>query len=229
MEKLIYLLGRPEDVSAETLNADLHNTAIAQLKALGATRIRACIRDEHVEPAAAKRQGELSDSVWCYLSLWVPSRTKHPLLKAALEPVSSYLHGYAVAESEQLFHEFQSDGSRVEGMNEVVLFRKPESMDRAAWLQIWLESHTQVAIETQSTFGYIQHLVGDALDPDAPHFDAIVEENFPAGAMNSDEVFYDSEGNPEQLQERVKTMIDSVLRFIDMESIQVMPMSEYNF
>ena len=227
MEKLIYLLGEPTGESIEALDASLRGEIIPALLALGASRIRTCIRDAHVEPAQAKRMGEIAQQTSCYLSLWAPSRSLHSKISPLLSPLGSFLYGYTAAESEQLFHDFEADGSRVEGMNEVVCFRKPDDQNREEWLDTWLNSHGQIAIDTQSTFGYIQHIVGDILEPGSPRFDAFVEENFPAAAMNSDEAFYDAKG--EELQQRMDGMIQSVIRFIDMESIQVMPMSEYNF
>ena len=114
-------------------------------------------------------------------------------------------------------------------MNEVVMFRKPEDVDRADFLDVWLGSHTQIAIDTQSTFGYVQNIVGDTLDPGSPWFDAIVEENFPEAAMTSQEAFYNAVGNEALYKEREKIMIDSVVRFIDFASMERMPLSEYNF
>ena len=55
-------------------------------------------------------------------------------------------------------------GERVYGMCHVVFFRKPEAMARDQWLQVWQGSHTAVAIETQSTFGYRQNVVVRTLD-----------------------------------------------------------------
>jgi hypothetical protein len=54
-----------------------------------------------------------------------------------------------------------------------------------------------------------------------------VEENFPPGAMTSDHDFYDTDGDDEQLQQRMTEMMNSCVRFIDFESIDVIPMSEY--
>ena len=227
MEKLIYLLGQPEGSDREQLKRELHDTAIPALQKAGAGHIRSCVRDASMAPAERLRRGEMAEQTWCYLSLWAPSRTHHPALRQWLQTCASFLHAYAVSESEQLFHDFQPDGSRVEGMNQVVCLRKPEQQDRADFLANWLESHTQIAIDTQSTFGYIQNIVVDAIEPGSPHYDGIVEENFPAAAMSSDEGFYDAEG--EELQQRIEGMIASCIRFIDLESIQVMPMSEYNF
>ena len=163
------------------------------------------------------------------VSLWVNSRVISPRLLSVFSAVSGFQHGYAVAESGQLFHDYETDGSRVAGMNQIALFKRPDTLSREEWLSIWLESHTKVAIDTQSTFGYRQHIVGDILTDDAPHFDAIVEENFPAAAMTSMEAFYDAVGDEEKFTQRLGEMIASVSRFIDMGSLQVLPTSEYNF
>ncbi|MEM8548805.1 MAG: hypothetical protein AAGF46_11670, partial [Pseudomonadota bacterium] len=204
MEKLIYILGQPEGQSVEDLFEALTKAHIPALIELGAKNIRACVRDSHVAPAEPLRGGQLAGELWCYLALWVNSRVLHTQIEELLAPSASFVYGYAVAESEHLFHEYANDGSRVDGMNEVVMFRKPEGVDRPTFLQTWLHSHTQIAIETQSTFGYVQNIVGDTLDENAPWFDAIVEENFPDAAMTSPEAFYDAVGNTTLYQEREK-------------------------
>jgi hypothetical protein len=92
---------------------------------------------------------------------------------------------------------------------------------------VWQGSHTQVAIDTQATFGYRQNLVVRGIGEDTPAFDAIVEENFPPEAMTSDHAFYDTGGDEALLAERMTAMMESCARFIDFESIDVVPMSEY--
>ncbi len=54
-----------------------------------------------------------------------------------------------------------------------------------------------------------------------------MEENFPPEAMTSDHAFYATGGDEALLQARLKAMMDSCVRFIDFESIDVLPMSEY--
>ena len=56
------------------------------------------------------------------------------------------------------------------------------------------------AIETQSTFGYVRNEIVRALTPDAPRWHAIVEENFPLGALTDPAVFYDAAGDPAKLR-----------------------------
>jgi hypothetical protein len=137
---------------------------------------------------------------------------------------------YLVAEAEPLVSQRahpSEPGERVYGMCHVVFFRKPASLPREAWLSVWKESHTRVAIDTQSTFGYRQNVVVRALGEDVLPFDAIVEEHFPPEAMASDHAFYDTDGDEALLQARVTAMMESCARFIDFEHIDVIPMSEY--
>ena len=137
---------------------------------------------------------------------------------------------YLVAEAEPLVSQRKhpaAPGDRGYGMCQVVFFSKPSHLSREDWLALWQGSHTQVAIDTQSTFGYRQNLVVHPVGEDTPAFDAIVEENFPPEAMSSDHAFYDTGGDETLLGQRMTAMMESCSRFIDFESIDVVPMSEY--
>jgi len=117
-------------------------------------------------------------------------------------------------------------GERVHGFCQVALLQRPERLMKEEWLSIWQQSHTQVAIETQSTFGYRQNLIEDVYGNNDYSLDAIVEENFPPEAMTSDHAFYDAEDDIE-LGKRQERMMTSCARFIDFDRIDVVPMSEY--
>ena len=56
--------------------------------------------------------------------------------------------------------------------------------------------------------------------------DAVVEENFPAEAMNSQLAFYAAESEA-GYQANFSAMIESCARFIDFDRINVVPTSEY--
>ena len=45
--------------------------------------------------------------------------------------------------------------------------------------------------------------------------------------MTSDHAFYNTGGDEALLQARIQEMMDSCVRFIDFETIDVIPMSEY--
>jgi len=112
-------------------------------------------------------------------------------------------------------------------MCHVVFMSPPASMSREDWLAVWKDSHTQVAIDTQSTFGYRQNLVVRCLGEATPPCHAIVEENFPPEAMTSDHAFYATGGDEALLKKNMAAMMESCARFIDFAHIDVIPMSEY--
>ena len=112
-------------------------------------------------------------------------------------------------------------------MCHVVFMSPPSTMETQQWLAVWKDSHTQVAIDTQSTFGYRQNLVVRLLSEDAVPCHAIVEENFPPEAMTSDHAFYATGGDEAVLQKNMTAMMESCSRFIDFQKIDVIPMSEY--
>ena len=231
MEKLIYPLWRAPDVSADGFRDNLLQQLSPQLQAMPGIRgIRLCVADSAVAAAAGRIMANnppLPDAV---LSLWVDDSGAATTWEGLIDNQVSHRSAYQVVESEplpnQAVHPSQA-GERLYGMCHVVFFRKPEAMARDHWLEIWQGSHTAVAIETQSTFGYRQNVVVRTLDAHSEYFDAIVEENFPPGAMTSDHDFYDSAGDEELLQQRMTAMMESCVRFIDFESIDVIPMSEY--
>ena len=138
--------------------------------------------------------------------------------------------GYLVTEAEPIRntrHPTQP-GQRVHGMCHVVFLQRPPRLSEEQWLAIWQGSHTQVAIDTQSTFGYRQNVIVRGLSYAAPPLHAMIEENFPAEAMASNYAFYDvEEGDDEGMASNARKMMESVSRFIDFDRIDVIPMSEY--
>jgi hypothetical protein len=96
-----------------------------------------------------------------------------------------------------------------------------------AWRERWQGHHTQVAIETQSTFVYIQNVVVRALTSNAPPWTAIVEECFPAEAATDPMVFYAAGSSQETLQANQRRMIESCRTFIDFSTLESHPMSAY--
>ena len=94
------------------------------------------------------------------------------------------------------------------------------------FVRIWNDDHKLVAVETQSTFAYVRNAVVRRLTPDGLDCDGIVEESFPIGALTDPKVFYDCSSD-EELKQRVGRMIESVNRFLDLEPLESIPMSEY--
>ena len=110
-------------------------------------------------------------------------------------------------------------GERAPGMNQVTCLSKREDIEDDEFFRIWHGDHKRVAIETQSTFGYVRNVIVRRLTPDGPAWTAIVEESFPIGALADPMVFYDAKdaADLEQLLDRMMTSCRRFLRFDDME------------
>jgi hypothetical protein len=111
-------------------------------------------------------------------------------------------------------------------MDQVTCFARKPGLDWEGFLRLWHGDHRAVAIETQSTFGYVRNAVVRRLTPDAPAWDAIVEESFPIGALTDPRVFYDAKSD-EELRSRMERMLASCRRFLDFDTLEYTHMSEY--
>lgn len=230
MEKLLYPLWADPAVSGDDFRELLMREVAPGLCARSGVRAaRLAVADAAVSRAAGRRMESHPPVPAAMLSLWVDYAGDagwEPLIDRWVARRSAY----RVIEAEPLCSERAhpaAPGERVYGMCHVVWLRKPAQLDRASWLDIWQGSHTRVAIDTQSTFGYRQNVVTQALTADSPPVDAIVEEHFPPEAMDSDHAFYATGGDEALLQQRMTAMLESCARFIDFEHIDVVPMSEY--
>ena len=231
MEKLVYSLWQGAQPTVDDFRDELLQALCPQLERLqGIHGIRLAVADSAVAPAAGRRMESHPPVPGAFLSLWVDSAAAADAWEPLIDGHVARRGAYLVAEAEPLVSQRThpvAPGERVPGMCHVVFMRRPASMARDEWFAVWQGSHTRVAIETQSTFGYRQNVVVRAIGADTLAFDAIVEENFPEGAMVSDHVFYDTGGDDGLLQQRVTAMLESCARFIDFEHIDVIPMSEY--
>lgn len=100
-------------------------------------------------------------------------------------------------------------------------------MSEEQWLNLWLDQHTKVAVETQSTIRYVQNVVSRVLTNEAPVLHAVVEEGFPIEALTSPHAFYNAVDDDNLYRRNLDTMMDSCFRFIDFDKIDSIPMSEY--
>ena len=231
MEKLSWLVWKNEGQEHDAFRDQLLAEVAPSLLEMGAQKLRICAVDSAVAPAEPYRIVAQPVAYDGYISFWVDSATQAQPFIDLLQGACGSAHGYVVTESEPLVNRehVAPAGERTFGMNEVVALQKPERLSREEWLDTWFNSHTQIAIDTQSTFGYRQNLVARPITEGAPPIDAMIEENFPEAAISSREAFYDAEGNPELKAEREQAMVESVMRFIDFDKIDCIPMSEFDF
>ena len=234
MEKILYPVWRPESQSVADFRAHLLGPVSEQLLASGVHTLRISVVDEAVEPAAALRQQNIQVPMDAMISLWLDSSVFRRPQEAIIAAAVDRFHGYLVTEAESIVNTLHPavEGQRTYGMSEVVFLQRPERLSFEQWIDIWHNSHTQIAIDTQSTFGYRQNVVTRKLTSQGPDIDAIIEENFPPEAMTSQHAFYaaltsDGSDDDETLQAHATAMMDSVKRFIDFDRIDVIPTSEY--
>ncbi|MBF6266060.1 hypothetical protein IU463_29775, partial [Nocardia farcinica] len=99
------------------------------------------------------------------------------------------------------------------GLTNVACLRRPADLAYDDWLARWRGAHTEVALATQATFGYVQHRVLEPVTADAPEIAAVVEELFPIEALHDPPAFYGSGGDPAALGRRIEAMMASVATF----------------
>jgi hypothetical protein len=225
MEKILYPVWKDSALEADAFRDQLLQHLAPSLLELGVRGLRISVVDSDVEAAAGLRQENSRPVMDAMISVWLDSSVYRQPVEAAIAAQVSRMAGYLVTESAPLVTD-TAQGQRTPGMAQVVFLQRPRRLSEQQWLEIWHGSHTQVAIDTQSTFGYRQNVVVRPMTYAAPPFDAIIEENFPAEAMSSQHAFYGVETDAE-LQTNLQAMIDSVVRFIDFDKIDVVPTSEY--
>lgn len=231
MEKVIYVLWRDPATSIEDFGENVRGKLAPKLQQLGARSLKLNIADSAIAAGAGLKQTHANPPVECLLQLWVDSaiaqlRKPYDEAIAAAAPLHA---SYLVTESQPLVNRKHppSPGQRTQGFAQIALFRKPASMDYREWLATWHDSHTQIAIDTQSNFEYIQNVVIRRLSATGPDYDAIVEEGFPTEALSDPQVFFDAKGDEAKFKKNLDQMMWSVGRFIDMTRIDVTPTSQY--
>ena len=227
MEKLFYVLWRPEALP-EAAWADRLLGLAAPLAGHGAQRVRIGIPDVPVpddDPYEAMRATAPSG----FVSFWLNTAGQRAAAERMVAQAAGRCAGYAVLESTVLGNPAPAEAAREDGFLQVCGFAALPGLARADLWKHWLDHHTEVAVQTQSTTFYNQNIVVRPLTAGAPAWDAIVEERFPAAALNRRDVYFDAVDNPQRMAENVQLMAESCGRFIDFNSITLMNCGEYRF
>jgi EthD domain len=226
MEKLFYVLWQTEADPAAW--SDRLLALPGTLATAGAERVRIGVPDVPVpepDPYADMRNKAPAG----FVSFWLNSARFRDQAEHAVRAVAPKLAGFSVLESTILPAATPAAGLREEGFLQVCGFAAPPHLSRAELWDFWLGRHTAVAAETQRTMFYNQNVVVRALTEDAPAWDAIVEERFPAEALESREVYFDAVGDPARLEANMVRIAESCGRFIDFSGLALMNCGEYRF
>lgn len=226
MQKLFYLLFDELDRSGSDMGLALREKAVPAMRASGAKDITVYANDEEVSAGLfAVRRSD--PPIRAMVGLWLEDAADRGATEEALRAQSKGIAGYLVVESRPMPYE-RPLGERVPGMKQITCIARRADVSVEEFHRIWHGDHRQVAIETQSTFGYVRNEIFRAVTPDAPaRWTAFVEESFPIEALADPKAFYDNVTSDADLEANMKRMMDSCNRFLDPEPMEVTYMSEY--
>ena len=206
--------------------AGLHDPEVhGRIEAAGGIRLQVNVSDEEV--ARAIRISTFDPGIDGFASVWTASDSVAPDITGALHEVGDRVVGWEVEERRPVEPPDEWDGSRLDGLANIAVLRRPEELTHQEWLRRWREEHTPIAIATQATFGYVQNLVVARLTEATPEVSGIVEELFPTAAIDDIHAFYGSGGDDAELGRRIDVLMASVARIGADREIDLVPTSRY--
>ncbi len=229
MEKLCYLVWKPEDVSDVDFRDQLIGETAKQILSSGALKLSVLCPDETTAPLEKARITQMDAPLCGMISVWVDLADDRAPIEAAIDRVTVRKAGYLVVESVPLLNTTHTapEGSRTPGTTLLTCLIPKAGITHADFLAHWRVVQRQVALETQNTYLYIRNLVVEAVTEDAPPWVGIVEEGFPTEAVTDPMLWYKADGSEKKLQENLAKMMDSVNAFLDLSQIESHPTSEY--
>ncbi len=236
MEKLIYLLWAPEGTEPDQTRKVLLEECAPELIRRGAVKLSMNIddSDSDVPPPLPPPPGETSLSA--EVSLWLECLDERRPFEEVLAGVNARMAGYLVTES--LYTDYGGnrhsgprtwpDGERSPGVLAVTLIEQPARLTYEEWIERWHGTQSPVSERIQPRARYVRNAVVRPLTEGAPAYKGIVDEAWPSAKHVTDPMlFYLAEGSEERMKANIKTMLESVNAFLDMDRIRTATMSEY--
>jgi hypothetical protein len=219
MEKLVYLLLGSAGTVAPDVAAALREATVGELSAQGARSIQVNVTDAALGQPFGVEPVPGSEQILAAVSVWVDTAEGNRVASTLPDagPGGAAWHGWLVCESEPMPNRTHPPGAdgRVPGFAQLVALSRPPHLSWGEWRHVWQGAHTPVAINTQSSFRYVQNVVFRALTPGAPAYAAVVEECFPLEAATDLHVFFDAVGDDARLTRHMAAMSESCDRFMD--------------
>jgi len=230
VEKLVYVVWKRGPERDEPFARRLLEEVAPRLRTLTG-KLRISLVDGDVAAGAKLRLGRQDPPKSGLVSFWLEQSQERAVPEGLLRSACGLIAGYLVVESRPLVNRTQCApaGARTPGFSLVTCIEAKQGLSHDEFIHLWYTLQRDTAIETQSTFGYVRNEIVRPLTPDAPAWDAIVEESFPLGALDDPALFYDAAGDPEKLRANQQRMFEAVRSFLALERVESHPMSEYDF
>lgn len=231
MEKIIYTVWKPENMDRAAFNAHLLGQIGPELCNI-ASAVRLNIQDADVEGGTSPRAISTQPQMDAVIQLWVNSANasfRSPIDACVAKSCARH-EAWLVSESTAIENTLYpaAAGERTEGFSQIVFLKRPDDMPWADWREHWHDTHTQVAIETQSNFEYQQNLVTRRLTEGAKNYAAIIEECFPQAALTDPLAYFDAPGDEAKMRQNLGAMMQSTSKFIDHSRMDCIPTSQYD-
>ena len=230
MEKLAYVVWKRGGERDAAFARRLLEEAAPRLRTC-VEKLRVSVVDDAVAEGAKLRLGKQDPPKSGLVSFWLEQSQERAEAEAILATACGRSAGYLVVESRPLVNRTRRapPGERTPGFALVTCIEPKAGLSHEEFIRLWYTVQRDTAIETQSTFGYVRNEIVRALTPDAPRWAALVEENFPAGALTDPAVFYDAVGDPAKQRANQERMFRAVQGFLALDRVESHPMSEYDF
>lgn len=235
MVKLIYVLWAPEGQPRQRTRDLLLNEVPQKLYDAGVNKLTMYIDDEYStvrSPAPKLYRGPV---ISAEISLWVEEFKQHHEIEKSLEPYGFRSAGYLVDEC--LYTEYGGnrhfrerdwpDGERSPVVMAVTLMERPHRLSHEEWIRRWHGTQSPVSEAMQPRARYIRNVVLQAVTPDAPPFEGIVEEAWPSARHITNSFLFYGASNIFQLALNMYRMFRSVSAFLNFSKIRTSTMSEY--
>jgi hypothetical protein len=235
MVKLIYVLWAPEGQAKERTKDILLRDAQRKLYDVGVKRLTMYIDDEFSNVRSPAPKLYPGTEVSAEISLWVDDVERHYEIERILESHSFKIAGYLVDES--IYTEYGGnrhfrkrdwpDGQRSPVIMAVTLMERPKKLSREEWIRRWHGTQSPVSETMQPRARYIRNVVVQAITPNAPPFEGIVEEAWPSARHITNPLLFYGAKNVFQLARNMYRMYRSVSSFLEIRKIRTSTMSEY--
>jgi len=235
MVKLIYVLWAPEGQPRQKTKDLLLNEAQQRLYDAGVNRLTMYIDDEYSTVRSPAPKLYRGPAISAEISLWVDELEQHHEIEKILQPHGFRTAGYLVDESiyteyggNRHFHERDwPDGERSPVIMAVTLMERPKRLSYEEWIHRWHGTQSPVSEAMQPRARYIRNVVLQAVTPDAPPFEGIVEEAWPSARHITNPFLFYGASNIFQLARNMYRMFRSVSAFLNFTKIRTSTMSEY--